>query len=122
MKNDVAREIARAIFENNAEALYKAYCKAALKGNAYAFKELSDRAYGKIKESMELSGPDGGPIDLRNLTDQDLDQQIAELERKLGLVHEIDDAGQLKLRNVDDVKHDTPLLPETFPNPDIPKA
>src|SRR6516162_5627557 len=36
-KRDLAAEIARAVFERNAEALYKAYTKAALKGNAYAF-------------------------------------------------------------------------------------
>jgi len=39
-KNDIAKEIAQAVFANNAEALYKTYTKAALKGNAYAFKEL----------------------------------------------------------------------------------
>ena len=39
-RNDLAAEIARACFENNSEALYKAFSKALLKGNAYAFKEF----------------------------------------------------------------------------------
>jgi len=39
---DVAAEIARAVFENNKEALYKAFSKAVMRGNAYAIKELAD--------------------------------------------------------------------------------
>lgn len=57
--NDLAAIIARAAFENNAEALYKAFSKALLKGNAYAFKELSDRAYGRLKERI---GVEAGPL------------------------------------------------------------
>ena len=34
-KHDLAAEIAKACFENNADALYKAFSKALLKGNAY---------------------------------------------------------------------------------------
>jgi hypothetical protein len=79
-KHDLAAEIARAIFEQNAEALYKAYCKAALKGNAYAFKELADRAYGKVKERHEV---EVGPY--REATDEQIHQRIAQLERQLGI-------------------------------------
>jgi hypothetical protein len=61
-KNDVAREIAQAIFEENREALYEAFGKAALSGNAYTFKELAERAFGKVPDKVEMSGPDGGPI------------------------------------------------------------
>ena len=46
-KNDLARDIAQAIFENSPEAIYKAFCKSLLKGNAYTFKELAERAFGK---------------------------------------------------------------------------
>jgi hypothetical protein len=78
-KRDLAAEIARAVFEQNAEALYKAYTKAALKGNAYAFKELADRAYGKMKESIqhEIS-------QYREASEQEIHTRIAELEHKLG--------------------------------------
>jgi len=44
-KHDLASEIAKACFENNADALYTAFSKALLRGNAYVFKALSDRAY-----------------------------------------------------------------------------
>ena len=50
-KHDLAAEIAKACFENNADALYKAFTKALMRGNAYAYKELADRAYGKLKET-----------------------------------------------------------------------
>jgi hypothetical protein len=79
-KRDLAAEIARAVFEQNAEALYKAYTKAALKGNAYAFKELADRAYGKLKERHEV---EVGPY--REATDEQIQQRIRELERQLGI-------------------------------------
>lgn len=79
-KHDLAAEIARAVFENNAEALYKAYTKAALKGNAYAFKELADRAFGKLKERHEV---EIGPY--KDLSDEELQKRIADLERKLGV-------------------------------------
>ena len=79
-KNDIAAEIARAIFENNREALYRAYRKAAMRGNAYAFKELADRAYGKLKERHEV---EVSPY--RDLTDEQLLQRIRELERELGM-------------------------------------
>ena len=36
-RHDLAAELAKAIFEDNAPALYRAYLKAALKGNGYVF-------------------------------------------------------------------------------------
>ena len=87
-KNDVAREIAKAVFENNKERLYKAFAKAAMKGNAYAFQQLADRAYGKLREvhSVEIG-------DYRDLSVQGINERIAQLERDLGLDKQIDDAG-----------------------------
>jgi len=60
-KNDVAAQIARAIFEQNPEMLYQAFGKALSAGNAYAFQVLSDRAFGKLTErsKLEVSGLDG---------------------------------------------------------------
>ena len=57
-KHDVAAEIARAIFENNREAAYQGLGKALVAGNAYVFKELADRAYGKMSEKLKLTGSD----------------------------------------------------------------
>jgi hypothetical protein len=77
-RNDLAAEIARAVFENNAEALYRAFCKTAMKGNAYAFKELADRAYGRMKETI---AHERSP--LSDVSTPDLDAHIQELEAKL---------------------------------------
>ena len=57
-KHDMAREIAQAVFENNPEAVYKAMAKALTKGNAYVFKELAERGFGKLKETHEVQGLD----------------------------------------------------------------
>lgn len=56
VKNDVAAAIARAIFENDSEAIYKAFAKGLRSGNAYAFSVLADRGFGKLKEKVEHSG------------------------------------------------------------------
>jgi hypothetical protein len=57
-KKDWSQIIAQQVFENNPELLYKAYSAALAKGQAFAFQVLSDRAYGKLKEKLELSGTD----------------------------------------------------------------
>ena len=79
-RHDLAAEIAKAIFENNPELIYKAYAKAVAKGNAYAYQVLAERAYGKLKESIqhEISP-------YRDASDEDLVSRIAELERELGI-------------------------------------
>jgi hypothetical protein len=55
-KNDLAKEIAQAIFENDAEAIYKSFAKALRSGNAYSFDVLANRAFGKMKETIEVTG------------------------------------------------------------------
>lgn len=55
---DEAREIAQAVFSGNREAIYKAMTKALLKGNAYAFTQLAERGFGKLKETVEHSVDD----------------------------------------------------------------
>lgn len=57
-KSDTARSIAKKIFDNNEEEIYNALGKALLKGNAYVFKELAERAFGKLKETHEFGGLD----------------------------------------------------------------
>jgi hypothetical protein len=57
-KVDLAAQIARAIFENDAPAIYAAYQKMLRRGSAYCFQVLSDRAFGKLKECHEVEvGP-----------------------------------------------------------------
>ena len=79
-KHDVAKEIAKAIFENNPDMVYKALAKAIAKGNAYAFQVLADRGYGKLKEQHQV---EVGPY--RDLSDDELRDRIAKLQEQLGL-------------------------------------
>jgi hypothetical protein len=53
-KCDISAEIARAVFENNAEAIYRAMAGRLIKGDVRVFKVLAERAYGKVKEHVEL--------------------------------------------------------------------
>jgi len=77
-KHDVAAELARAIFENNPQVIYKAFLKAIARGNAYAFATLADRGYGKLKESIhaEISP-------YQEVSTPDLEAHVQELEAKL---------------------------------------
>ena len=61
-KQDLPGEIARAIFEGDAEAIRDVFRKELRKGNHKLFEVLADRGYGKVKQGVELSGPDGDPI------------------------------------------------------------
>ena len=61
-KRDLAAEIARAIFEKDAEAITRAFAAQLKKGNAKVFTALADRAYGRPRQQIEQAGEDGGPI------------------------------------------------------------
>ena len=86
---DFAQEIAKAVFEQNPVALYKAYAKTLLGGSAFGFQVLADRAYGKLKESKEINHT------YNETADGDLAERIAALERDLGLARTIDEAGRI---------------------------
>ena len=57
-KHDVSSEIARAVFDGNEGAIYRAMCKALLKGNPRVYDVLAERAYGKLSNPIELKGLD----------------------------------------------------------------
>lgn len=108
-KNDIAKEIAQAVFSENQEAIYKAMSKALLKGNAYVFKEIAERGFGKLKEISEVRHVH------EDVSDADLDKRIAELERDLGLANAIDEAGrdgiaQAGTEKANGSAKDTPVL------------
>lgn len=54
-KNDVARQIAQAAFENNPELVYSGLVKQMKRGNGFVFQVAADRAYGKLTDKMELN-------------------------------------------------------------------
>jgi hypothetical protein len=49
------REIAQGVFEKNPEAIYNAMLKGLKKGNPKTFAVLADRAFGKVKERIEVT-------------------------------------------------------------------
>jgi len=49
---DLAAELARAIFEEDPDAIKAAFTRMLKKGSPYAFQVLADRAYGKLRESI----------------------------------------------------------------------
>ena len=90
-KRDVTAEIAQAVFENNADAIYRAMTRALCKGDAKVFRVLADRAYGKVKQQIEVDTSQGLAERLNAarrracepLTDDEIRARISMLEREL---------------------------------------
>jgi HPt (histidine-containing phosphotransfer) domain-containing protein len=66
-------------------AIAKKLLARAKTGEVKAIQLVAERVQGKPKRQLELSGPDGGPLDIHNMTDEELNQRIAELMEELGL-------------------------------------
>ena len=60
-KKDIVSEIAQRVFEENADAIYRAMLKALLKGDPEVFAVLADRAYGKLTQKVEIPGIENLP-------------------------------------------------------------
>ena len=92
-KGDISSEIARAVFENNPEAIYQGMVRRLKKGDARVFKVLADRAYGKVKQNVELDVSEALVEQLQaarqraleRLSDAELNERIEQLERELGM-------------------------------------
>ncbi len=54
------------------------FIKAAQSGEMWALKELGDRTDGKSTQSVEVSGPDGGPVAIRPFEFLDADASTTE--------------------------------------------
>ena len=59
-KKDIEAEIAQRVFEENADAIYRAMLKALLKGDPEVFAVLADRAFGKCSQKVEIPGIERG--------------------------------------------------------------
>lgn len=57
-KRDIANEIAVAVFEKNPELIYNAMVAQLAKGNPYAFKEYSVRAFGNVEQKIAITDQD----------------------------------------------------------------
>jgi hypothetical protein len=75
-KKDMAQEIAKKVFEDNPELIYKACVEQLGRGGAFAFQVYSDRAYGKLKETKEVHTFEG------DTADNELQERVAQLERE----------------------------------------
>jgi hypothetical protein len=90
-KGDLASEIAKAVFENNPEAIYHGMLRRLKKGDARVFKVLADRAYGKVKQEPEVDSWElvvehlqaGRRRALEGLGEDELRDRIEELQRQL---------------------------------------
>jgi Family of unknown function (DUF5681) len=89
-KRDLASELAKAIFENNSEAIYRGMARKLAKGDARLFKALADRAYGRVKEQVEVNFSqsiverlqEGRRRALEGLSDAELGERIERLQRE----------------------------------------
>ena len=61
----------------------EALVEAALAGNVMAAREIFDRIEGKVVQPQEISGPDGGPVNVEGLNDLLKDPEIAQLFESL---------------------------------------
>jgi Family of unknown function (DUF5681) len=53
--------------------------RAAIKGKTDAAREITDRLEGRARQALEVSGPEGGAIDVQFMSDEQLDARIAQL-------------------------------------------
>ena len=53
--------------------------RAAIKGKTDAAREIADRLEGRARQVVEVSGPQRAPIDVRFMSEEQLDQRIEEL-------------------------------------------
>lgn len=68
------------------EMLVHAAIREAAKGSIDHLKEINDRSDGKATQRTELTGKDGGPVDIASLTPEQRDAQLMELAAELGFV------------------------------------
>jgi hypothetical protein len=76
-RNDLAQEIARAVFENNAEALYRAFCKTANEGQRLC---LQRTGRSRLREAQRIRVIEHAP--LQDVPTPDLEAHIEELQTK----------------------------------------
>lgn len=56
---------------------------AALEGELWAIQEIGNRLDGKPAQALEVTGAEGGPLQLSDLSSDAIDARIAELQRRL---------------------------------------
>jgi hypothetical protein len=54
-------------------------------GDLRACQFIAERTQGRPPQALQISGEDGGVLEIRNMTDQQLEQQIAKLLKEINL-------------------------------------
>lgn len=93
VKNDFAAEFARKVLEAQGDEsklteYANGFSSQLSKGNAYTFKELAERGYGKLKETKEVTHV------YQEAADADLQQRIDSILADLGIAAQIDASGR----------------------------
>lgn len=57
--------------------------KAIAKGDVYALNAFLDRVVGRVRQEIEVTGSNGGPILLAHMTDEDIEARYRELKQKM---------------------------------------
>lgn len=76
---------------NDAQAardVASALLKRARRGDLRAIQLIAERTQGKPTGAVEISGPDGGALEIDRMTDEELDQRINELMAQLKIEHQ----------------------------------
>jgi hypothetical protein len=79
--DEVKDEADKAIDKDSAFA-----ARVRMAGRQWAAEKLNPRKYGGFQR-QEITGKEGGPLDVRTLSDAELDRRIAQLARKNGVPH-----------------------------------
>ena len=61
------------------DALALSQFRAGIKGKTEPAREIADRLEGRARQPVEVSGPQGGPLDVQFMTDEQLDARISDL-------------------------------------------
>lgn len=57
-------------------------------GDVNILREITDRTEGRARQAVELTGKDGGPLDIASLTPEQRDAELAKLAGELGYTRE----------------------------------
>lgn len=72
-------EAERPAIKTYGDALALSQFRAGIKGKTEAAREIADRLEGRARQAVEVSGPDGGSLDVLFMTNEQLDVRINEL-------------------------------------------
>jgi len=73
------REAEKSAIKTYGDALVLSQFRAGNKGKTEPAREIADRLEGRARQAVEVSGPEGKPIDVTFMSEEQLDARINEL-------------------------------------------